>query len=116
MNSRILRGGKLLVIFGPCDPKSSMKGASENFGSMTKLALVIEIYLPREFHKFSPSRFWETPERGGVPLRKSSGNFSWSSLELYKRIVSVTGDEKIINHKTEKLGDFFLARKAVKIK
>ena len=71
MNSRILRGEKLLVIFGPCDPQNSMKGASENFGSMTNVSLLIEIYLPREFHKFSSSRFSETPERVGVPLNEN---------------------------------------------
>ena len=63
-------GRKLLVIFGPFDPQNSVKEASENFGSMINFALFIEIYLCRGFHKFSPSRFSETLERG-VPLRLS---------------------------------------------
>jgi hypothetical protein len=70
MKSRILRGGKLLVIFGPCNPNISQKEGSGNFESMTTFALLIEIYLAWEFHKFSPSRSWETSEKGvGGPLK-----------------------------------------------
>jgi hypothetical protein len=58
-------GGELLVIFNPCDSQNSVKEASENFGSISTFALLIEIYVPWEFHKFLPSRFSETPERGG---------------------------------------------------
>ncbi len=65
MKSQFLRGGKLLVIFGPCNLYISQKEASGNFESMTTFALLTEIYLAWEFHKFSPSRFRETSERGG---------------------------------------------------
>ena len=61
----IFAGGKLWVIFASCDPQNSVKEACENFDSTTAFAVLIEIYLPWEFHKFSPSRFSETPERGG---------------------------------------------------
>jgi hypothetical protein len=37
--------GKLLVIFGLCNPHISQKEASGNFESMTTFALLIEIYL-----------------------------------------------------------------------
>ena len=49
--------GEILVIFGPCDLKNSVKEASENLVSMTNFALLIKIYLLGEFHKFSPSCF-----------------------------------------------------------
>ena len=57
-------GAKTFCHFGPCDSQNSVKEASENLGSMTNFALLIEIYLPWDFHKFLPRRFWETPERG----------------------------------------------------
>ncbi len=58
------------MVFGPWDFKKSQKEVSENFKSQTTVALVIEIYLPCEFHKFSLSHSLETPARGGgVPLK-----------------------------------------------
>ncbi len=64
MKFRFLRGGKLLVIFGPCNPHISQKEASGNFESMIDFALLIVIYPAWEFHKFSPSRFRENLGKG----------------------------------------------------
>jgi len=58
-----------LLVFGPWDFQNSQKEVSGNFESMTTFALLIEIYLPCEFHKFPLSHSLETPETGGgVPL------------------------------------------------
>jgi hypothetical protein len=63
----IFARGKLLVVFGPWDFQKSQKDVSGNSESMTTFALLIEIYLPCNFHKFPLSHFLETPEtRGGV--------------------------------------------------
>lgn len=73
MSSWFLRGGReILVTFNPCDPWNSLRKASGNFGTMTNFAPLIEIYLPWNFHKFSLSRCWETPEREESPWWQSS--------------------------------------------
>ena len=51
--------------------------ASGKFVSMTTFALLLEVYLPWKFQEFLFSRFLETPERGGGPL-KGTPPLSWS--------------------------------------
>ena len=61
--------GKTFGVFGSWEPQNPLKEASDNFESMTSFALLIDIYLPWEFHKFSLSHSLERPERGGGPLK-----------------------------------------------
>jgi hypothetical protein len=73
MKSRLLRGAKFLVIFGPCNSDISQKEASGNYESMTTFALLIEIYLVWEFHKFCPAvleKPLETGAEGGGALKR----------------------------------------------
>ncbi len=78
--------GELLVVFGPWDFKNSQKEVSGNFESMTTFALLIEIYLPCEFHKFPLSHSLETPERGGgVPLKYVDG---WQ-LKIFRFLINI---------------------------
>jgi hypothetical protein len=51
-------------VFGPWDFQNSQKEVSGNFESQTTFALLMEIYLPCEFHTFSLNHSLETRERG----------------------------------------------------
>ncbi len=63
------------MVFGPWDFQNSQKEVSGNFESMKTFALLIEIYLPCEFHKFPLSHSLETPKRGGVDLFEDTQPF-----------------------------------------
>jgi hypothetical protein len=73
-------------VFDPWDFQNSQKEVSGNFESMTTFALLIEIYLPCQFHNFPLSHSLETPERRAVPLIKNfkklinnfNYRFSWN--------------------------------------
>ena len=71
--------------------------ASGKFVSMTTFALLLEVYLPWKFQEFLFSRFLETPERGGVPLRGPPPflkpkkfffeNFRFSFLQVHMEVL-----------------------------
>jgi hypothetical protein len=61
-----------LVVFGAWDFQSSHKELSWSFESMITFALLIDIYPPCAFDKFSLNHSLETRERRGVPLTTKS--------------------------------------------